>query len=166
MSRAVCPGSFDPVTHGHLDIINRTSKLFDFVVVAVGTNMSKNALFTPEERVDMLSEACAELDGVSVVTFSGLLVDFCAQVEADAIVKGLRFVSDFDYELQMAQMNGQLSGVDTLFLPTAAQWSYVSSSLVREVALLGGDVNQFLPEGIAERTIARADERAAAARES
>ena len=146
------------VTHGHLDIVNRATKQFDFVVVAVGTNMSKNALFTPDERVEMLSEVCAELDGVSVVT--------CAQVEADAIVKGLRFVSDFDYELQMAQMNGRLSGVDTLFLPTAAQWSYVSSSLVREVALLGGDVNQFLPEGIAERTIARANERAATARES
>ena len=120
MSRAVCPGSFDPVTHGHLDIINRASKLFDFVVVAVGSNMSKNALFTPDERVEMLSEACAELDGRLGETFSGLLVDFCAQVEADAIVKGLRFVSDFDYELQMAQMNRQLSGVDTLFLPTAA----------------------------------------------
>ncbi|GAA3625944.1 pantetheine-phosphate adenylyltransferase [Microlunatus ginsengisoli] len=160
MSRAVCPGSFDPVTHGHLDIVNRSAALFDYVVVAVGTNMSKNALFTPDERVEMLNEACAELDGVTVTTFSGLLVDFCAQVEADAIVKGLRFVSDFDYELQMAQMNSQLSGVDTLFLPTAAQWSYVSSSLVREVALLGGDVDQFLPEGIAERTIARAHERA------
>jgi len=166
MSRAVCPGSFDPVTHGHLDIVNRASKLFDFVVVAVGTNMSKNALFTPDERVEMLSEVCAELDGVSVVAVSWMLIDFCAQVEADAIVKGLRFVSDFDYELQMAQMNGRLSGVDTLFLPTAAQWSYVSSSLVREVALLGGDVNQFLPEGIAERTIARANERAATARKS
>lgn len=162
MSRAVCPGSFDPVTHGHLDIINRAARLFDTVVVAVGNNMSKNALFTPTERVAMLSEACAELDGVTVSTFSGLLVDFCAEVEADAIVKGLRFVSDFDYELQMAQMNSQLSGVDTMFLPTAAQWSYVSSSLVREVALLGGDIDQFLPEGIAERTIARANERAAA----
>lgn len=159
MSRAVCPGSFDPVTHGHIDIIERASRLFDYVVVAVGNNMGKNALFTPDERVEMLGDACAELDGVSVTTFSGLLVDFCAQVEADAIVKGLRFVSDFDYELQMAQMNGRLSGVDTLFLPTAAQWSYVSSSLVREVALLGGDVNEFLPDGIAERTIARAHER-------
>jgi pantetheine-phosphate adenylyltransferase len=96
MSRAVCPGSFDPVTHGHLDIVNRSAALFDYVVVAVGTNMSKNALFTPDERVEMLNEACAELDGVTVTTFSGLLVDFCAQVEADAIVKGLRFVSDID----------------------------------------------------------------------
>jgi pantetheine-phosphate adenylyltransferase len=162
MSRAVCPGSFDPVTHGHLDIIGRTARLFDTVVVAVGANMGKRALFTPDERVEMLSVACADLDGVVVTTFSGLLVDFCAATEADAIVKGLRFVSDFDYELQMAQMNARLSGVDTLFLPTAPEWAYVSSSLVREVALLGGDVNQFLPEGIAERTIARAHERAAA----
>jgi pantetheine-phosphate adenylyltransferase len=149
------------VTRGHLDIINRAATLFDTVVVAVGRNMSKNALFTPDERVAMLDEACAELDGVSVQTFDGLLVDFCAQVGADAIVKGLRFVSDFDYELQMAQMNSRLSGVDTLFLPTAAQWAYVSSSLVREVAVLGGDVEEFLPEEIAERTIARARERAA-----
>jgi pantetheine-phosphate adenylyltransferase len=162
MSRVVCPGSFDPVTLGHLDIINRAATLFDTVVVAVGANMSKNALFTPDERVEMIGEACAELDGVSVQTFDGLLVDFCAQVGADAIIKGLRFVSDFDYELQMAQMNSRLSGVDTLFLPTAAQWAYVSSSLVREVAVLGGDVEQFLPEDIAERTIARARERAAA----
>src|SRR6478609_2158509 len=151
MSRAVCPGSFDPVTLGHLDIINRASTLFDTVVVAVGNNMSKNALFTPDERVEMLEEACAELDGVSVQTFEGLLVDLCAQVGADAIVKGLRFVSDFDYELQMAQMNGRLSGVDTLFLPTSPEYSYLASSLVKEVAKGGGDVSGLVPDEVVGR---------------
>lgn len=154
--RAACPGSFDPVTHGHLDIIERTARMFDEVIVAVGTNMGKSALFTPDERVEMLAEACRHLPGVSVTLFTGLLVDFCTEHRVGAIVKGLRFVSDFDYELQMAQMNSQLAGLDTFFLPTAAQWSYVSSSLVREVARLGGDVTQFLPAGIAERTMARA----------
>jgi pantetheine-phosphate adenylyltransferase len=153
--RAVCPGSFDPVTHGHLDIIERTSRLFDEVIVAVGTNVSKNALFTPDERVEMLRAACRPWPGVSVSLFDGLLVDFCAAHGVDVVVKGLRFVSDFDYELQMAQMNKQLSGVDTVFMPTAAQWSYVSSSLVREVATLGGDVGQFLPVDIAAQTTER-----------
>ncbi|HET9873069.1 MAG TPA: pantetheine-phosphate adenylyltransferase [Propionibacteriaceae bacterium] len=159
--RAVCPGSFDPVTHGHLDIIQRTASLFDEVVVAVGSNMSKNALFSPEERVEMMVDACRGWTGVTVTLFSGLLVDFCAAHHIQAIVKGLRFVSDFDYELQMAQMNKQLTGVDTVFMPTAAQWSYVSSSLVREVATLGGDVSQFLPGVIAARTTERVRQRAA-----
>jgi pantetheine-phosphate adenylyltransferase len=159
MRRAVCPGSFDPVTHGHLDIIERTAHLFDEVVVAVGNNSGKNSLFTPVERVEMLTEACSPWPDVSVSLFDGLLVDFCSTHEIDAIVKGLRFVSDFDYELQMAQMNFELTGVDTVFMPTAPQWSYVSSSLVREVATLGGDVARFLPTSIAERTILRARER-------
>jgi pantetheine-phosphate adenylyltransferase len=156
MRRAVCPGSFDPVTRGHLDIIERAAHLFDEVVVAVGNNAKKNALFTPDERVQMIAEACAPWPGVSVSLFDGLLVDFCVEHDVRAIAKGLRFVSDFDYELQMAQMNRQLTGVDTVFLPTDPQWSYVSSSLVREVALLGGDVAPFLPPGMAERTIERA----------
>jgi pantetheine-phosphate adenylyltransferase len=165
MRRAVCPGSFDPVTHGHLDVVVRTARLFEQVVVAVGVNPSKSAaraaLFTPEERVEMLTEATAELGNVEVTTFSGLLVDFCTAHDVQAIVKGLRFVSDFDAELQMAQMNSQLTGIDTVFLPTAAQWSYVSSSLVREVALLGGDVTPFLPRGIDERTVERVRARTA-----
>jgi len=152
VSRAVCPGSFDPVTHGHLDVIERTSKLFDEVVVAVGHNLAKNALFTPEERVTMLEDVCGRLPNVTVSLFRGLLVDFCAEHGIDVIVKGLRLVSDFDYELQMAQMNRQLTGVDTVFMPTAPQWSYVSSSLVREVVGLGGNVDALLPEPIAERT--------------
>jgi pantetheine-phosphate adenylyltransferase len=159
MRRAVCPGSFDPVTHGHLDIVERTARLFDEVIVAVGSNMAKNVLFTPDERVDMLTEVCAVWPGVSVSVFDGLLVDFCRSRGADAIVKGLRFVSDFDYELQMAQMNFSLSGVDTVFMPTTPQWAYVSSSLVREVAILGGDIARFLPDVIAERTRVRVAER-------
>lgn len=158
MRRAVCPGSFDPVTRGHLDIIERAAYLFDEVVVAVGNNVKKTSLFTPDERVQMLAEVCSSWPGVSVSLFDGLLVDFCVAHDVQAIVKGLRFVSDFDYELQMAQMNRQLTGVDTVFLPTAPEWSYVSSSLVREVVMLGGDVTPFLPRGIAERTLGRAQQ--------
>jgi pantetheine-phosphate adenylyltransferase len=154
VTRAVCPGSFDPVTHGHLDVIERTSRIVDHVVVAVGTNISKNALFTPDERVEMLAEECAQWSNVEVTLFRGLLVDFCTANNVDIISKGLR-ATDFGYELQMAQMNRQLTGVDTLFLPTAPQWAYVSSSLIREVATLGGDVTAFLPARIAARTTAR-----------
>jgi pantetheine-phosphate adenylyltransferase len=159
MSRAVCPGSFDPVTNGHLDVIERTAGLFDEVVVAVGHNMAKNALFTPDERHAMLQDVCADLPNVTVRLFRGLLVEFCAEQGIHVIVKGLRFAADFDYELQMAQMNHRLTGVDTVFLPTAPQWSYVSSSLVREVAGLGGDVAEFLPPVVAERTRRRVAER-------
>jgi pantetheine-phosphate adenylyltransferase len=159
VSRAVCPGSFDPATSGHLDVIERTARLFDEVVVAVGNNMAKNALFSPAERVDMLAEACSPWDNVTVALFDGLLVDFCTFHRIGAIVKGLRFVSDFDYELQMAQMNRELTGVDTIFMPTAPQWSYVSSTLIREIAGLGGDVAAFLPPRIAERIRGRVAER-------
>jgi pantetheine-phosphate adenylyltransferase len=154
VTRAVCPGSFDPVTHGHLDVIERTSRIVDHVVVAVGTNISKNALFTPDERVEMLAEECAQWSNVEVTPFRGLLVDFCTANNIDIISKGLR-ATDFGYEVQMAQMNRRLTGVDTLFLPTAPQWAYVSSSLIREVAALGGDVTAFLPARIAARTTVR-----------
>jgi pantetheine-phosphate adenylyltransferase len=159
MRRAVCPGSFDPVTRGHLDVIGRAAGLFDEVVVAVGLNRSKNALFAPDERVAMLTEACAEWPDVSVQLFEGLLVDFCSEHDIPAIVKGLRSASDFDYELRMAQMNFRLTGVDTVFVPTAPEWAYVSSSLVREVALLGGDVTGFLPPGISDRILERVQQR-------
>jgi pantetheine-phosphate adenylyltransferase len=159
MSRAVCPGSFDPVTKGHLDVIERTTRLFDEVVVAVGHNMAKNALFTPEERHAMLEEVCAHLPSVTVTLFRGLLVELCAVRGIDVIVKGLRLAADFDYELQMAQMNRHLGGVDTVFVPTAPQWSYLSSSLVREVAGLDGDVAAFLPPVVAEWTRRRVAER-------
>ena len=160
MTRAVCPGSFDPVTHGHLDVIERTARVVDQVVVAVGTNIAKNAVFSPDERVEMLAEECARWSNVEVTLFRGLLVDFCAANDIQVISKGLRG-SDFGYELQMAQMNRQLTGVDTLFLPTAPQWAFVSSSLVREVAILGGDVTAFLPATIATRTMARIASRSA-----
>jgi pantetheine-phosphate adenylyltransferase len=158
MSRAVCPGSFDPVTHGHLDVIGRTSRLVDEVVVAVGKNVAKNALFSPQERVEMLREVTSDQPNVQVMLFEGLLVDFCSEQGAEVISKGLR-TADFDYELQMAQMNRRLSGVDTVFLPTGAEWSYVSSSLIREIASLGGDVSPFVPASIADRITRRLSER-------
>ena len=158
MSRAVCPGSFDPVTHGHLDVIGRTSRLVDEVVVAVGNNVAKNALFSPQERVEMLREVTADRSNVQVMLFDGLLVDFCAGQGAEVISKGLR-AADFDYELQMAQMNRKLSGVDTVFLPTGAEWAYVSSSLVREIAGLGGDITPFVPAAVADRITRRLAER-------
>lgn len=159
MTRAVCPGSYDPVTLGHLDVIGRAAAQVDELVVAVGTNVSKRAWFTPDERVDMLTEACAEWRGVSIALFSGLLVDFCQEQHASMVVKGLRNGADVDYEIAMAQMNRRLSGVDTLYLATAPEWSFVSSSLVREVAGLGGDVTPFLTPAVAERVRQRAQQR-------
>ena len=161
MTLAVCPGSFDPVTLGHLDVIGRAARLVDEVVVAVGSNMAKRAWFTPAERVAMLQDACRGWANVSVTLFDGLLVDFCRSAGVGAVVKGLRTGADFEYELPMAQMNAALSGVDTVFVPTAPAWSFVSSSLVREVAGLGGDVAPFLPPVVAEQVRQRAAERAA-----
>lgn len=159
MSRAVCPGSFDPVTVGHLDIFARTASLYDEVIIAVGSNMSKNALFTPTERVAMIEEACVDWPSVHVTLFSGLLVDFCVEHDVDVIVKGLRSGGDYDYELAMAQMNRKLTGVDTAFLPTAPDLAYVSSSLVREVASLGGDVTPFVTAGVLDQIAARLADR-------
>ncbi|MFH0242214.1 pantetheine-phosphate adenylyltransferase [Streptomyces sp. HK10] len=143
--RAVCPGSFDPITNGHLDIISRASRLYDEVYVAVMINKSKQGLFTVEERIDLIHQVTAEYGNVRVEAFHGLLVDFCKQRDIPAIVKGLRAVSDFDYELQMAQMNNGLSGVETLFVPTNPTYSFLSSSLVKEVAAWGGDVSHLVP---------------------
>ena len=159
MSRAVCPGSFDPVTHGHLDIIGRAAVLFDEVIVAVGVNQSKNRLFGPEERLEMLERACAPFPGVRVAGFTGLVTTFCTDNDAQAIVKGLRAASDFDYEMPMAQMNAALTDVQTVFLPTATETSFVSSSLVKEVASFGGDVSAFVPPFVLERLTARLAER-------
>ena len=159
MSRAVCPGSFDPVTHGHIDIIGRASRLFDEVIVAIGVNVSKNRLFAPEERVAMLEQACAPFANVRVAGFTGLVTTFCAEHDAQAIVKGLRAATDFDYEMPMAQMNSALTGVETVFLPTATATSFVSSSLVKEVASLGGDVSAFVPDYVLERLTGRLAER-------
>lgn len=160
MTRAVCPGSFDPVTYGHLDIFRRASALFDELIVATGVNPSKSRLFDPNERLEMLREACADLPNVTVMGFSGLIVDFCREIEAQAIVKGLRGGNDYEYELPMAQMNAHLTGVETVFVPTTASLGYVSSSLVKEVASLGGDVSEFLPAPVLERLSTRLAERA------
>lgn len=161
MARAVCPGSFDPVTRGHLDVIARAAALFDEVIVAVGVNPSKSRLFSPEERLDMLVEVCAPYPNVRIAGFSGLLTAFCQENDIQAIVKGLRAVSDFDYEQQMAQMNRHLTGVDTIFVPTSPQWTFVASSLVKEVAMLGGDVSELLPPSVHARLGTRLRERAA-----
>ena len=161
MRRAVCPGSFDPVTNGHIDIIARASGLFDEVVVAVGVNKSKNRLFEADERIDMLRQACAGYANVSVDGFSGLLTTFCTERGISAIVKGLRAVSDFDYELQMAQMNSSLTDVETVFVPTSPEYSFLASSLVKEVATFGGDVSGLVPGFVHERLTTRLAERAA-----
>jgi pantetheine-phosphate adenylyltransferase len=143
------------VTNGHLDIIGRAAALFDEVTVAVLVNQSKAGLFTVEERIGMLAETTAQWPNVVIDSFDGLLVDFCRARGIPAIVKGLRAVSDFDYELQMAQMNRQLAGVETLFVPTSATYSYLSSSLLKEVAALGGDVAGLVPDMVADRLRAR-----------
>jgi pantetheine-phosphate adenylyltransferase len=153
--RAVCPGSFDPVTNGHLDIVQRASNLFDEVVVAVLINKKKQGMFTVEERIALLKQVTADYPNVVVDSFHGLLVDFCRDRGIQAIVKGLRAVSDFDYELQMAQMNYQLSGVDTVFVSTNPLYSYLSSSLIKEVATYGGDVSNLVPGVVNDRLLAR-----------
>jgi pantetheine-phosphate adenylyltransferase len=153
--RAVCPGSFDPPTNGHLDVIGRTAALFDEVVVAVLVNKSKKGMFTVDERMAMLREVAAPYPNVRVDSFHGLLVDYCRTHEIRAIVKGLRVVTDFDYELQMAQMNQRLSGIDTLFMSTSPEYGFVSSSLVKEVATFGGDVGHLLPESVYRQLLER-----------
>jgi pantetheine-phosphate adenylyltransferase len=156
MRKAVCPGSFDPITNGHLDVIERASGLFDEVTIAVLVNSSKSGLFTIEERIKMAKDASAHLPNVKVDTWSGLLVDYCKANDIRAIVKGLRAVSDFDYELQMAQMNLQLKGVDTLLMATKPAYSFLSSSLVREIARYGGDVSTLVPAGVLNALQAKA----------
>ena len=151
MRRAVCPGSFDPVTNGHLDIISRGSELFDEVTVAVLVNKDKLGLFSVEERLDMLREVAADYPNVKVDAFDGLLVDFCQAHGITVIVKGLRAVSDFDYELQMAQMNRSLAAVEPVFVPTTPQYSFLASSLVKEVAKHGGDVSGLVPPHVLDR---------------
>jgi pantetheine-phosphate adenylyltransferase len=152
VATALCPGSFDPVTNGHLDIIERTARHFDDVIVAVIRNPQKTqSLFSLDERQEMLATAISHLRNVRIEVFKGLLVDFARDHGAEAIVKGLRAVSDFDYELQMAQMNQQLSGIDTFFISTSPQYSFLSSSLVRDVARFGGDVSSMVPLEVAAR---------------
>ena len=150
MRSAVCPGSFDPVTNGHIDIIGRPAALFDHVTVGVLVNQTKSSLFTVDERIVMLEEVCAGYPNVTVQSFSGLLVDFCRDHKISAIVKGLRAVTDFDYELQMAQMNNRLTGIETLFVSTKPVYGYLSSSLVKEIAGHGGDVTGLVPDSVLE----------------
>ena len=153
--RVVCPGSFDPVTNGHLDVISRAAALHDEVVVAVLVNPAKSTLFDVDERIAMLEELTAPMPGVRVDSWHGLLVDYCTTHGIPAIVKGLRAVSDFDYELQMAQMNYRLAGVETLFVTTNPLYSYLSSSLVKEVARHGGDVTGLVPDSVLQRLAER-----------
>jgi pantetheine-phosphate adenylyltransferase len=153
--RAVCPGSFDPVTNGHLDIIGRSAALFDEVIVAVLINEAKTGLFTVDERMALLRETTGDYDNVRIESFRGLLVDFCRARDAGIVVKGIRAVSDFDYELQMAQMNIGLAGVETLFMPTNPLYSFLSSSLVKEVAKWGGDIAAHVPEPVRSLLVAR-----------
>ncbi|MGU3433583.1 pantetheine-phosphate adenylyltransferase [Actinomycetes bacterium M1A6_2h] len=155
MSGALCPGSFDPIHNGHLDVITRVAEQFDEVVVTVVVNPNKKGLFTIDERIEMLTDATAHLDKVRIASWQGLLVDFAAQEGLGAIVKGLRSAADFDYELQMAQMNRALTGVDTLFVAADPTVGYLSSSLVKEVAKYGGDVAAMLPESVHSRLLAR-----------
>ena len=157
MRRCVCPGSFDPVTNGHLDVIERASRLYDEVVVGVLVNAAKTGLFPVEERIEMLREVTASLGNVVVDSFQGLLVDYCRDHDIPVVVKGLRAVSDFDYELQMSQMNNRLSGTETLFVATNPEYSFLSSSLVKEVATWGGDVSGLVPESVLRRLARRLD---------
>jgi len=151
MRTAVCPGSFDPVTNGHLDVFARAAAMADEVVVAVLINHTKAGLFTIDERMEMLREVVAPFPNIRVDSFHGLLVDYCAVHGITAIVKGLRAVSDFDYELQMAQMNYRLAGVETMFITTNPLYSFLSSSLVKEVAKFGGDVDGLVPDTVLMR---------------
>jgi pantetheine-phosphate adenylyltransferase len=155
MTRAVCPGSYDPPTLGHLDIISRAAGLFDEVHVLVGTNTSKQGLFSPDERVELLAHACGELANVKPLPFDGLLVDYCRDHGIECAIKGVRAAADMDFEIQMAQMNATMTDLVTLMMPASPKWSYVSSSLVREIARFGRDISEFTTPEIAKRTAER-----------
>ncbi len=155
MRRAVCPGSFDPVTNGHIDVFRRAAALVDDLTVAVLVNKRKSSMFTVSERIDLLRAELASVPNIRVDSFHGLLVDYCRDHGIGAIVKGLRAITDFDYELQMAQMNHSLAGVETLFIATNPLYSYLSSSLVKEVATYGGDVSGLIPRSVHEALLTK-----------
>ena len=155
MRKVVCPGSFDPITFGHLDIIDRAAKNFDEVTVAVLVNKTKATLFTVDERIAMIRDITAKFENVKVDSWSGLLVDYCQTNNISMIVKGLRAVSDFDYELQMSQINLQLQGIETIFMSTSPEHSFISSSLVKEIASYGGDVSNYVPSEVLDRLKSR-----------
>jgi len=152
---ALCPGTFDPVTNGHLDVIERAAQRLDALVVGVLDNPAKQPLFSAEERVGLLKEATHELGNVEVEAFSGLLVEYATHRGISVVVKGLRAVTDFEFEIQMAQMNHRLTGLETLFMTTSPQWSFLSSSLIKEVAGFGGDISGLVPTTVAERLAGR-----------
>lgn len=153
--RAACPGSFDPITNGHLDIFERVSEIFDELTILVTINPSKKTMFTLEERMDLIAAATSHLPNVRIDSISGLLVDYCTRHSIDAVCKGLRVATDFDYEIQMSQMNHKIAGVETLFLTTNPKHSYISSSLVKEVARYGGDVRDLIPPAAYDALIER-----------
>jgi pantetheine-phosphate adenylyltransferase len=160
MLRAIYPGSFDPVTYGHLDIIERAASISDELIVGVLQNKAKTPLFSVEERVTILCEVTKNLKNVKIVPFEGLLIDFAKQMDAKVIVRGLRAITDFEYELQMSQTNRKLNAdVETLFLTTSLDYSYLSSTTVKEVASFGGDITQFVPEFVAEKVTEKIKER-------
>jgi len=149
--RAIFPGSFDPITNGHLDVINRGIKLFDELVIAVGTSPIKNALFTPQERVEMIAELVADMPGVSVESFDGLTVGYAAKKNADVILRGLRSLTDIHYEFKLAMTNRSVAGIETVFVMTSAEYGFTSSTLIREIAAMGGNVSNLIPKTVYER---------------
>ena len=149
--RAIFPGSFDPITNGHLDVINRSIKLFDELIIAVGRSPVKNQLFTPPERVEMIAELVADMPGVSVESFDGLTVEYAAKKKADVILRGLRSLTDVQYEFQLAMTNRAVAGIETIFVMTGEQYGFTSSTLIREVATLGGDLSNLIPESVRNR---------------
>lgn len=157
--RAIFPGSFDPITNGHLDVINRGIKLFDELIVAVGRSPIKNPLFTPDERVEMISELVADIPGVVVESFDGLTVNFAQQKKADVILRGLRSLTDVEYEFQLAMTNRALAGIDTVFVMASEKYGFTTSTMIREVAGLGGDVSGLIPESVFERLQQRLKEK-------
>ena len=160
MRKAVYPGSFDPVTFGHLDIIERSAKMSDHLIIGVLNNNSKTPLFSVEERVNMLKSLTKDLSNVEVKSFGGLLVDFVRANQADAVIRGLRAVTDFEYELQIAQTNRVIAPeIDTVFLTTNLKYSYLSSSIVKEIAAYGGEINTFVPACVAERVMKKMEDR-------
>jgi len=149
--RAIFPGSFDPITNGHMDVISRGMKLFDELIIAVGRSPIKNSLFSPAERVEMISELIKDMPGVSVESFEGLTVEYAAKKEADVILRGLRSLTDVQYEFQLAMTNRAVAGIETIFIMTSEQYGFTSSTLIREVAGLGGDVSNLIPKSIYNR---------------
>jgi pantetheine-phosphate adenylyltransferase len=149
--RAIFPGSFDPITNGHLDVINRSIKLFDELIIAVGRSPVKNQLFTPEERVEMIAEIIADMPGVAVESFEGLTVEYAASKKADVILRGLRSLTDVQYEFQLAMTNRSVADIETIFVMTSEEYGFTSSTLIREIASLGGDVSKLIPKSIYER---------------